>query len=203
MDRHRWAPLAALSLCLAASISSCADRAPRWHGTTYENPPTASRLQGEVTQGVSAGAILEQGVPVVLFFGYTHCQDECPATLGTLASVAKGLGPAADDLRFVFITVDPERDDLQTLTDYLAQFNPAFIGVRPEAADLLNLLAAYGATAFPQATDAASEAHDDGIAHTTRIFLVDRAGRLRAHYPYETAPADLAADLHALLTSGG
>ncbi len=70
------------------------------------------------------------GKAVVLYFGYTHCPDECPETLANLALVMKALGPRAKDVRVLFVTVDPVRDTLPVLKTYVNAFAPQIDGLR-------------------------------------------------------------------------
>jgi protein SCO1 len=64
------------------------------------------------------------GKPTLVFFGFTFCPDVCPTTLLELSNLLKGLGPAADRLNVLFITVDPDRDTPQQLALYLSSFDP-------------------------------------------------------------------------------
>jgi len=182
-------------LLVALSLSSCAPATFRWHGTAYEIPPTAAPLPG-----IPASSLPTTAGPHLVYFGYTQCPDFCPATLGIAAELFEELGDQAEEVRFYFVTVDPERDTPQTLAEYLSAFDSRFIGVRPEVESLPALLAAYGATAFVD--PAHSDADSGVIAHTTRLFLVDKDGLLRAHYPFDTQAADLLADVRYLLREG-
>ena len=71
----------------------------------------------------------QMGKVVLLFFGYTHCPDVCPTTLADYKVVYNELGEFADQVRFVYITVDPERDTPEVIASYAKAFNPAFIGL--------------------------------------------------------------------------
>ncbi|HSC22948.1 MAG TPA: SCO family protein [Casimicrobiaceae bacterium] len=75
-----------------------------------------------------------RGKAVVVFFGYTQCPDVCPATLATLAQTMQKLGPDADRVQVLFITVDPERDTPQLLKQYVPAFDPRFLGLYGDAA---------------------------------------------------------------------
>ena len=76
-----------------------------------------------------------KGKAVVVFFGYTHCPDVCPTTLSDMAAAMKALGPDADRVQVIFITLDPERDKPELLKSYVPSFDPRFIGLsgNPEA----------------------------------------------------------------------
>ena len=74
-----------------------------------------------------------RGKAVVVFFGYTQCPDVCPTPLATLADVMKRLGPEADRVQVLFVTVDPERDTPQLLKQYVPAFDPRFLGLYGDA----------------------------------------------------------------------
>src|SRR6185312_7051588 len=75
-----------------------------------------------------------KGHPFLVFFGFTHCPDICPTTLFEMSEVFRALGPQQNDLRALFITVDPERDTPPVLKDYLSSFDPRVIGATGDAA---------------------------------------------------------------------
>ncbi len=196
---HSTRAIAPLTMIAGFILAGCAARPYAWHGTAYENPPSAPGLPGAIGTDQSSPLGLPGHVSLV-YFGYAHCTDFCPATLAMVADLFAGLGSEADNVRFYFVTVDPERDTGEALSAYLDQFDSRFIGVRPDAEALQLLLAGYGATSF---VDPAQSAADAGvISHTTRVFLVDRAGKMRAHYPSETSAVDLLADVRYLLREG-
>jgi protein SCO1/2 len=73
--------------------------------------------------------------PSVTLFGFTHCPDVCPTGLSEMAKWAEELGPDADKLRFIFVTVDPERDTPEAMRDYVSAFSDRIVGISgpPEA----------------------------------------------------------------------
>ena len=73
-----------------------------------------------------------RGRPSVTLFGFTHCPDVCPTGLMEMAKWAEELGPDADKLSFVFVTVDPERDQPKVLNDYIEAFSPRIVGITGE-----------------------------------------------------------------------
>src|SRR6059058_3118000 len=74
-----------------------------------------------------------KGKAVVVFFGYTHCPDVCPTTMAEMAAVMKQLGPDADRVQVLFVTLDPERDTPALLKQYVPAFDPRFIGLSGDA----------------------------------------------------------------------
>ncbi|MEY3497682.1 MAG: hypothetical protein RLZZ325_689, partial [Pseudomonadota bacterium] len=82
-----------------------------------------------------------KGKAVLIFFGYTHCPDVCPATLIEMQEVMKALGPLSDRVQVIFITVDPQRDTAELMAQYPPAFDPRFIGLRPANDEALAKLA--------------------------------------------------------------
>src|SRR3954462_423950 len=74
-----------------------------------------------------------KGHPSLVFFGFTHCPEVCPTTLFDISEILNKLGPDADKLNALFVTVDPERDTPQALKEYLSSFNPHLIGAGGDA----------------------------------------------------------------------
>jgi protein SCO1/2 len=185
-------------LGLALILGACRAAPYEWHGTAYNPPRPAASIQLPASDGTLFDLSAEAGRVVVVYFGYINCPDICPATLGNLAALMEDLGEQASGLRVVFITVDPERDTLPALADYLLAFDPTFIGLRGERAETERILSAYGVYA---GMDEAAASHE--IEHSARLFLVDKDGNLLAHYLWDAARPDLLADLeHALADEG-
>ena len=134
-----------------------------------------------------------QGQYAVLFFGYTHCPDFCPTTLGEYKQVKQQLDDAVDDVQFIFISVDGERDTPEVLAKYVSIFDPAFVGLSGTDATLQPIAKEYGLYYKLRKDEAV-----DGnyfVDHTTLSYLVDRQGRLVAMYPYGLEPKIIADDL--------
>ncbi len=87
------------------------------------------------TDGQPFTAARLQGAPSAVFFGFTHCPEVCPTTLGDIAVWQDELGDAASDLRVFFVTVDPERDTTEMLGDYVG-WVPGVVGVTGDAAEI-------------------------------------------------------------------
>jgi protein SCO1/2 len=135
-----------------------------------------------------------RGKVVLLTFGFTHCAAVCPTTLATLAQTRGGLGRAADSVQVIYVTVDPERDSAEHMRGYLAAFDRSFIGATGDPDTLAAVRQDYGVTAVREGTGS-----DYAMAHTSSIFLIDRAGALRAVMPYGHDAADFVHDIRFLL----
>jgi protein SCO1/2 len=137
-----------------------------------------------------------RGKVVVLGFGYTHCPEICPTTLSRLAKARRSLGSSARDVQVIYVTVDPERDDPQRMHEFLANFDSTFVGGTGTPAQLARVYRDYGVTAVKHAGDTPDVY---GMEHTSSVYLIDRAGRLRAMVPYGEQPEDVAHDAALLL----
>ncbi len=105
-------------------------------------PPLAFTMT-DVQTGKTVTAADFQGSVTVLFFGYTHCPDTCPATLYNLGRIAQRMGANAAKLKVLFVTVDPNRDTPAQLAQYVALFGPNVVGLRGDADQLYALARRY------------------------------------------------------------
>jgi protein SCO1/2 len=133
-----------------------------------------------------------RGTPILIYFGYTHCPDVCPATIGVLNKVVASVD---DPLRILIVTVDPERDTVASLAEYARFLTDEYIALTGTASEIRTAASGYGVTYARVETGSAS---GYSMAHTAETYLVDRAGRLVAHYPFGTAAEPIARDLDAL-----
>jgi protein SCO1/2 len=137
-----------------------------------------------------------RGRVVVLYFGYTNCPDACPTTLSELAVVLKRLGPKAQDVRVLFVTVDPNRDSLAALKAYVNAFAPEIDGLRGSSDAIARLARRYRVTY--QVTHP-SPGHAYEVMHSDSVFFFDRDGRAR-YVATSVADAEaIEADLKTLL----
>jgi protein SCO1/2 len=138
-----------------------------------------------------------RGKVVALGFGYTSCPDVCPTTLLLLAQARDKLGPARKDFQVVYVTVDPERDDVEHLRKYVGAFDPTFLGATGTPSQLADVRKAYGiqASRKPLAGSPAGYL----IHHSAFVYLIDRNGNIRTMMPYGVSVDDVAHDVGALL----
>ncbi len=118
-----------------------------------------------------------------VFFGYTHCPDVCPTTLALLNQVDQVLKKEKGIIlpKTIFISVDPERDTIEQLTDYVPYFNPEFIGVTGSMENLQVLTKSLGIV-FGNEGDADNVDYE--VFHSTRIMLIDPEVRLKALFSF-------------------
>jgi protein SCO1/2 len=138
----------------------------------------------------------QRGRVVVMAFGYTFCPDVCPTTLAEFAQIKGRLGAAEAQVRFVFITVDPERDSPERLRAYTAAFDRSFLGLTGTAGQLEAVRRAYGVTAHKRVVAGTSAAYL--VDHSAFIYVVDREGRLRLMFPFGTSVDDMTHDIRLL-----
>jgi protein SCO1/2 len=140
-----------------------------------------------------------RGRPVLLFFGYTHCPDICPTTLGEWKRVKQSLGEAAKQVAFVFVSVDGQRDTPAVLTKFLAKFDPSFVGLTGDRATVEAAGKDFGLYFKSQAHDHQGGSGDYLVDHVSPSYLIDRQGRLQMVYSYGIAPDTISADLKKAL----
>jgi len=136
------------------------------------------------------------GRVVVIFFGYTSCPDICPTMLARLAEVMKALGPEAQKVQVLFVTLDPERDSEARLKDFVPWFHPSFLGLRGDAGQIKAVADEF--RVFSARKDVGS---DLGyvLDHSSGAYVYDPAGRLRLYVKDTASVDDIAADIGQLL----
>lgn len=131
------------------------------------------------------------GKPYLVFFGFTHCPDICPTTLFELTDLMDKLGPAADRLTPLFISVDPERDTQELLASYMTSFNERIVALRGDRAQTDKAVKAFAAYYRKVPTEGGGYTMD----HTAGVILMNAegqfAGTLDLHEPRETVLAKL------------
>ncbi|ATX80096.1 protein SCO1/2 [Mariprofundus aestuarium] len=140
-----------------------------------------------------------KGKTVLLFFGYTHCPDICPATMNNVAMALKSLGSLSDQIQVLFVTVDPDRDTAEHLAKYVAFFHPSIIGLTGTSDQIKQTTAAYDAEFFKQGGDAETGRYE--VIHTSMLFMINSEGELLDIMSHHTAPDDIAIALRKWLNS--
>ncbi len=138
-----------------------------------------------------------RGKVVLLAFGFSNCGEVCPITLATLAGARKKLGADAADVQVLYVTVDPERDDAAQMKKFLGSFDPTFVGGVGSRPQLEAAYKSYGISISKKTNTDGSYS----IGHSSSIYMIDRAGGLRAVMPYGHPADDFVHDLKILLRS--
>ncbi len=209
------AALAAATLLAAACdrVRAAVGAAPPLHGaayTTAEPAPPLRLARAGSAAGVDTFDLARDGAAagraVLVFFGYTHCPDVCPTTLADWARAKHILAAHTPSdtahVRFVFVTVDPERDSSAVVARYVTQFDPGFIGLIGPRATIDAVQAAWHVSSYREPATAGVPAASYTVSHPAQVFLVGPDGRLRTIYPLGVPPADVAADLQQVLHGG-
>jgi protein SCO1/2 len=136
-----------------------------------------------------------RGRPFLVFFGFTYCPDICPTTLFEVSEVLRSLGPDADRVRALFITVDPERDTVSAMKSYVSNFDPHLIGLTGDPAEIAKVAKEYRVYYKKVPLQEGSYTMD----HTALVYLMDKDGRFVSPFNMKRTPEALAADLRRYL----
>ncbi len=135
---------------------------------------------------------------MLVFFGYTNCPDECPLTLQKMAAALAKLGPLANKIAPLFITVDPARDTPTRLTSYLANFDSRIVGLTGSDQQIAQVAKAYRVYYSPADHEKSGA---DIVGHSTFLYLVGPGGRFDALLPSDADADKLATLLRAKLAA--
>ena len=138
------------------------------------------------------------GKVVLMFFGFTHCPDICPATVARMTQLYKDLEASgeAQDVQLVFVTFDPERDTPEHLREYLTWFHEDIVGLTGTDEQVAEIARQYSVVYMPVGEDRQGGTQ---FAHSDFIYLIDREGRVRKLYPVEAELEEIINDLRTLL----
>jgi len=171
-----WSRRTFLALAAAAALAACHAPQP-WHSTDVSgSTPDLRFTLTRADDGKTVTADEYRGKVVLLYFGYTYCPDVCPTTLAHVAQMLTPIDTSANDVRVLFVTVDPARDDLKTLKDYAANFGPEFVGLRGSTDELAALAKRYR-VAYSVKPDADPARYV--VSHSSALYAFDRNGRAR------------------------
>ncbi len=171
----------------------------RFRGSAIEPPVVAADFSLRDQHGQMFRLGDQRGQIVLMFFGYTSCPDVCPTTLAQFKQTRARLGDLADRVRFVFVTVDPQRDTSERMQKYLGVFDPNIVGLGGSEAELEPVWQAYGVYRKVQP---GSSATGYLVDHSARVYLVDAQGNLRLTYAFGVQADDMAQDVRYLLRKG-
>ena len=182
----------------AYSLTPIAAPAPprSLNGATLDPPIVVPPLDLERSDGRAFDVADLRGRVSLVTFGYTSCPDVCPTNLANLAQVLKRLGPQAANVDVYFVTGDPERDSVERLASYTAQFKSRIVGVTGSPDELAQARSVFNVVAQKRPPEPSGAYFVD---HTAAVFLVDQTGEARLVYPYGTQPEEEVADVRQLL----
>lgn len=184
-------------------------------GAAIVNPPVAVHDFTLTNQDGTPQSIQSlRGKAVLLFFGYTHCPDECPITMGNFKLVQQALDADARKVAFVFVSVDGARDTPPVMKAYIDHYSTDFIGLTADDATLRRMAADYGALyKIPDQPSVDSTASAEGtpelvsdnyfVEHTSPAYLIDPSGKLRMVFFYGTSPKAITDGIRQILAERG
>ena len=185
----------AAAFCLA--VLSLGPAAAEVHPVRGFLPDLKFTLQGAggatVTQADFADKV------VLMFFGYASCPDICPTTMAQLAQVTEALGPQADQVRILFVSVDPHRDTPDILQAYVDQFDPHAIGLTGNEKTIADLARRYRVAYQIERPASTEPGAPYEVAHSRGIYCFDQQGRARWLASDSESQEDLLAALRPLL----
>lgn len=138
-----------------------------------------------------------RGRYMLIFFGFTHCPDICPAELQVIAQALEQLGDKAKKVVPIFITLDPERDAPEAMANYVKSFGPNFVGLTGSPEAIAAAAKAYR-VAYSKVENKAS-ADDYSVDHSALAYLMDPEGRYVTHFSYGLSADQMAEKLEKLL----
>jgi len=182
------------SIIICSLLLAGCDGGPKFKSTDITGVDYGKSL--ELTDHTGRSRRLEdfRGKAVVLSFGFTHCPDVCPTTLAELSSSIKALGPDADKVQVLFVTVDPERDTREALAKYVTAFDPRFLGLYGDAAATRRT-----AQEFKIYYEKRKSGDSYSVDHSAQSYVIDPQGRLRLLVRHDRIGSDLPDDLRTLL----
>jgi protein SCO1/2 len=133
----------------------------------------------------------------LVFFGFTHCPDICPAELQVMQAALDALGDKADKVVPIFISLDPERDTPQVMGDYVKNFGPRFVGLTGSPESVAAAAKAYRVV-YAKVDDKAS-ANGYSVDHSALVYLMSPEGEYLTHFAYGTSAATMAETIRRYL----
>ena len=182
---------------VAALLSACGPSAPDFRGSVLSEPVEVPDFALIDEGGQPFHFSNQRGNVVLLFFGYTSCPDICPTTLATWRRVYEALGDDVERVRFLFVTVDPERDTPERLGLHVNAFNPDFVGLTGPQDELEALYDVF--EVYYEKDTSSGSALGYLVNHTATTFVLDTEGRWRLRQTFGTEVEDIVHDIRLLL----
>jgi protein SCO1/2 len=184
-----------LSLLITTFLTACGGTSFR--GSVLDEPVSVPDFELTDENGHLFRLSDQRGDVVLLFFGYTSCPDVCPTTLATWRKVHEALGDDAGQVRFVFVTVDPERDTAERLGLHVNAFNPDFVGLTGRPEELQPVYDVFDV--YYEKDTSSGSALGYLVNHTATTFVLDPEGQWRLRETFGTEVEDIVHDIRQLL----
>jgi protein SCO1/2 len=140
-----------------------------------------------------------RGKYMLIFFGFTHCPDICPAELQVMSAALDALGSKADEFVPIFVTLDPERDTPEAVGAYVKNFGKNFVGLSGAPAAIAEAAKAYRVTYSKFEYKGKDGNYGYSIDHSALVYLMDKSGQYLAHFAYGTPAATMTETLRRYL----
>jgi protein SCO1/2 len=138
-----------------------------------------------------------RGRYMLVFFGYTHCPDVCPAELQVMSQALDDLGPKASEIVPVFVSVDPERDTPKVIGAYVKNFGPNFVGLTGSAEQVAQAAKAYLVLYSKFFPNGQANKNDYSVDHSSFLYLMGKNGEYVTHFNFGTSPEKMAETLRS------
>ncbi len=192
--------VSALALAMSLGLSGCdklTAKPPSFQNTDVTGLPYASGFALTDHNGKPRTLADFKGKVVVMFFGFTQCPDVCPTTMAEMAGVMKELGPLADQVQVLFVTVDPERDTQALLAQYVPAFDKRFLGLYGDAAATAQVAKEFKVF-YAKAPGKTPGSYS--MDHTAGSYVFDKNGKVRLFLRHGQGAAPIVHDLRQLLS---
>ena len=183
---------------LAAALLAACDGSPKFKSTDITGAEYGKVLELTDQNGKLRHLEDFRGKAVVLFFGFTHCPDICPTTLADVANAVKKLGPDAERVQVLFVSVDPERDTPEKLATYVKNFDLRLVGLTGTPEEIAAVARAY--KVYYAKVPNKENSSDYTMDHTSIIYVMDPKGEFVTHFTPSTSVDELASRLDKLLS---
>jgi protein SCO1 len=187
--------LLAMALALAA-CDKVTQSPPSFKNTDVTGLQYAKDFSLTDHNGVRRSLADFKGKLVLVFFGFTQCPDVCPTTMAQLAAAMKQLGPQADQVQVLMVTVDPERDTAELLKQYVPAFDPRFLGLRGTLEETEQVAKEFK-TYFSKVEGKTQGSYT--MDHMANVYVFDQSGKVRLYVRPENFGEPLVHDLKQLL----
>ena len=194
LDRPvRW--IAVLLLSSLFGLAGCTDQPAAFRGSDISGTKLGQQWQLTLMNGQARDQSSFAGKVQLVFFGFAQCPDVCPTSLSELSEAMKLLGPDADRVQVLLVTVDPERDTPDLLRQYLSAFDPRFMGLTGTPEQVRQAASSFKAfySKVPR------PGGDYTMDHSASFYLLDRNGEARVLLSNNVGAAAIAHDIKALL----
>jgi protein SCO1/2 len=178
------------------ALAGCAPHVPKFIGIDLAGAPYGGNFHLNGSDGHPHAMTDFKGKYVMLFFGFTQCPDVCPTTLARAVEIQKKLGPDGGKVQVIFITIDPERDTPDLLGWYMRAFDPGFLGLTGDAAQI-----AQAARDFKVFYKKVPSGNSYTMDHTAITYILDTKGHIRLAFRHEQSADECALDLRTLMES--